>query len=108
LPDVTRPLTPSRGDANPSVGVELLNRWTATHLIANGRPTGVTVENPHHERRDLRGRLVRRGRRARLAHGAPGAIAGDAVRAAVAREPGARGRRGPRRQPERRADSMRL
>ena len=39
-------------------GVELLNGWTATGLLANGRPTGVTVENPHHERRDLRGRLL--------------------------------------------------
>jgi flavin-dependent dehydrogenase len=39
-------------------GVELINGWTATDLVANGRPSGVTVENPHHERRELRGRLL--------------------------------------------------
>jgi menaquinone-9 beta-reductase len=39
-------------------GVELMTGWTATDLIRNGQTAGVTAENPHHERRDLRGRLV--------------------------------------------------
>jgi flavin-dependent dehydrogenase len=39
-------------------GVELMAGWTATDLIANGRPAGVTVEDPKRARRELRAPLV--------------------------------------------------
>jgi flavin-dependent dehydrogenase len=39
-------------------GVELMPGWTATDLIANGRPAGVTVEDTKRTRRDLRAPLV--------------------------------------------------
>jgi len=59
-------------------GVELLTGWTANELVANGRPSGVVVEDPHHTRRALSGRLVvaadgRDSRIARLA-GVPGRV----------------------------------
>jgi menaquinone-9 beta-reductase len=59
-------------------GVELMTGWMATDLIGNGRPDGVTVENPRHDRRDLRGRLVvaadgRDSRMARMAR-VPGRV----------------------------------
>jgi 2-polyprenyl-6-methoxyphenol hydroxylase-like FAD-dependent oxidoreductase len=47
-----------RGLAADTPGVELLSGWTATGLIGEQRPTGVTVENPAHEQRSLRARLV--------------------------------------------------
>jgi flavin-dependent dehydrogenase len=58
-------------------GVELLAGWTATELIGNGRPAGVTVESPSHERRDLRAPLV---------------VAADGRDSRVARMAGVRGR----------------
>ncbi len=39
-------------------GVELLSGWTATGLIGDDRPEGVTIENTAHEQRSLRARLV--------------------------------------------------
>jgi flavin-dependent dehydrogenase len=50
-------------------GVELMPGWTATELSGNGRPTGVTVEDARHQRRELRAPLVvaADGRDSRLA-----------------------------------------
>ena len=39
-------------------GVELLAGWNAVGLIGDGRPRGVEIETPRHERRALRARLV--------------------------------------------------
>ena len=58
-------------------GVELVPGWTATELMANGRP-GVAIEDRGHARRELRARLVvaadgRDSRVARMA-GVPGRV----------------------------------
>jgi 2-polyprenyl-6-methoxyphenol hydroxylase-like FAD-dependent oxidoreductase len=39
-------------------GVELLAGWTAVGLVGGARPGGVEIENPGHERRRVRARLV--------------------------------------------------
>jgi 2-polyprenyl-6-methoxyphenol hydroxylase-like FAD-dependent oxidoreductase len=39
-------------------GVELIAGWSAVGLIGNGRPSGVEIENPRHDRRRLEARLV--------------------------------------------------
>jgi 2-polyprenyl-6-methoxyphenol hydroxylase-like FAD-dependent oxidoreductase len=53
LDPVLRELTAS------TPGVELLSGWTAVDLITNeGRPAGVQVQSPQHERRDIPAKLV--------------------------------------------------
>jgi len=39
-------------------GVEMFAGWTASGLLGDGRPAGVEIDNPTHERRRLRARLV--------------------------------------------------
>ena len=39
-------------------GVELIAGWTAVGLIGDGRPAGVEIEDPGHERRRLNARLI--------------------------------------------------
>jgi menaquinone-9 beta-reductase len=39
-------------------GVELINGWTATGLLGNGRPLGVRIEDRAHASKDVRAKLV--------------------------------------------------
>jgi flavin-dependent dehydrogenase len=58
-------------------GVELMTGWTANALIADGRPSGVVVEDTRRTRRELSGRLV---------------VAADGRESRIARMAGVRGR----------------
>jgi flavin-dependent dehydrogenase len=58
-------------------GVELMTGWTADEVLGNGRPSGVAAEDLHHNRREIRGRLL---------------VAADGRDSRIARLAGVRGR----------------